>query len=605
MRQHDTDLPEVVIVSGDGCTEETLEAIGSFLRGQTLAGWRWLIRSRNVPKGLLDDTRVCEFPGDDCDVLHWVTASGCIAWLHLDESPDGLSATALEQACWFFHSRPGAQFAGFCRVDNLSVRLVALRSPPQQGAYWRRGAGALVPAVRRHGCRDRRQLLMLVPWFETGGADRCNLDIAAVLSLQGWDVTFVATLEAGHRWISRFCELSSDLFVLPHFLAVNAVGEFMAELVERRDPDLVILSNCRVGYELLHVLQARRPQLPVVALNHMEEPWESGGYPGLAVHYDRLLTQHWVVSQHLQRWMQGRGIERSRVDVLHWFTDINYWKPDLAARHRLRERLGIAAETPVIAYAGRICRQKRPDLFVKCMRRLTERNQNFVALVMGDGELAVWLEKELYRQGLAGRVHLLGWVDDAGLREALQAADLFFLPSEAEGIALALYEAMATGLGIVAARVGGQMELVVQDCGHLIDPTSGDLVVAYSTALEHLIGDRDQLRRMGVLARKRIVQYFERENFEARLLLLVGQVLHGARPLVRPLYQGAGQHAEAHLKWQWVTWRLLSVLGRYGALRGGVTWRLVSASVKALFHIRIFGTARTWARLRRRGNGCE
>ncbi|MNN47303.1 hypothetical protein D3C81_1617190 [compost metagenome] len=162
-----------------------------------------------------------------------------------------------------------------------------------------------------------------------------------------------------------------------------------------------------------------------------------------------------------------------------------------------------------------------------------------------------------------------------------------------------LYEAMATGLGVVAARVGGQAELVTQGCGQLIDPSSDELATAYTDELERLVGDPEQLRLMGLLARERIVQSFEQRSFEARLLLLVEQALRAPNPVARPFHRDAEQHAAKHLQWQWVTWRLLVHLGRYRGLQGRVTWRLVSASVKAFFHIRSFGLARTWARRKR------
>ncbi|MBN1004572.1 glycosyltransferase family 4 protein, partial [Pseudomonas aeruginosa] len=114
----------------------------------------------------------------------------------------------------------------------------------------------------------------------------------------------------------------------------------------------------------------------------------------------------------------------------------------------------------MIAYAGRLCAQKRPELFAASLGELARRGSDFVALVLGDGELAGELRNDLRRHGLAGRVRMLGWQDEAALRELFQASDIFFLPSAGEGIALVLYEAMACGMAIVAADVGGHAELV-------------------------------------------------------------------------------------------------------------------------------------------------
>ena len=63
---------------------------------------------------------------------------------------------------------------------------------------------------------------------------------------------------------------------------------------------------------------------------------------------------------------------------------------------------------------------------------------------------------------------MLGGVPNEKMRDLLAAADIFFLPSRWEGIALAIYEAMSMGVAVVGAIVGGQAELVTPECGVLI-----------------------------------------------------------------------------------------------------------------------------------------
>ena len=54
------------------------------------------------------------------------------------------------------------------------------------------------------------------------------------------------------------------------------------------------------------------------------------------------------------------------------------------------------------------------------------------------------------------------------IKDLLNAADIFFLPSQMEGISVAIYEAMSMGIVSVGADVGGQSELVTETCGFLI-----------------------------------------------------------------------------------------------------------------------------------------
>jgi hypothetical protein len=91
----------------------------------------------------------------------------------------------------------------------------------------------------------------------------------------------------------------------------------------------------------------------------------------------------------------------------------------------------------------------------------------------------------------------------------MAASDIFFLPSRNEGISQALYEAMASGLVVVGALVGGQGELVSQDCGILISPaTNQNEATEYADILHQLICDSPRRKEMSQASRKRIVEKF-------------------------------------------------------------------------------------------------
>jgi glycosyltransferase involved in cell wall biosynthesis len=72
----------------------------------------------------------------------------------------------------------------------------------------------------------------------------------------------------------------------------------------------------------------------------------------------------------------------------------------------------------------------------------------------------------------------------------MAASDIFFLPSRWEGIALTIYEAMSSGLAVLASDVGGQRELVTPECGILLpSEPRGDQAARHAAALEQLIRD--------------------------------------------------------------------------------------------------------------------
>src|SRR5207248_11280610 len=121
-----------------------------------------------------------------------------------------------------------------------------------------------------------------------------------------------------------------------------------------------------------------------------------------------------------------------------------------------RARLGISDGEPVVLVAARLAEEKQPTVMAETFRLLHGDGVRFTALIAGDGPYMGWLRGYTRRHMLRGDVRLLGAVPRDQVVDLLAAADVFFLPSRWEGIALAIYEAMSSSLPVVAADVGGQ-----------------------------------------------------------------------------------------------------------------------------------------------------
>ncbi len=149
----------------------------------------------------------------------------------------------------------------------------------------------------------------------------------------------------------------------------------------------------------------------------------------------------------------------------------------------------------------------------------TERK--FVALIAGDGEYYSELETFIKQRGLHSSVRMLGAIPAAKMPSLMAAADIFFLPSQWEGIALSIYEAMAAGLCVVGADVGGQAELVTPTTGVLLRflKRSGEHeAVTYASTLSALIADPERIFTIGAAARARIREHFELDSMGTRML---------------------------------------------------------------------------------------
>src|SRR6058998_1286863 len=99
---------------------------------------------------------------------------------------------------------------------------------------------------------------------------------------------------------------------------------FITYFTDLRSIDHVFISNSDFAYSVLPYLGNRFPNVPFTDYCHMEEEyWKSGGYSRRAVESQQLLDMNLVSSQHLKRWMVGRGAEAESIGVCYTNIDSN------------------------------------------------------------------------------------------------------------------------------------------------------------------------------------------------------------------------------------------------------------------------------------------
>lgn len=367
--------------------------------------------------------------------------------------------------------------------------------------------------------KDRPRLLMILPWMRMGGADKWNLDLVQQLTEAGWGVTILATAGVVNPWLPEFAKYTPDIFVLDQLVHPADGPCFIESMIKSRGPDVVMVTNSELGYWLLPSLRSRCPEPAYVDYTHMEEEyWKNGGHPRYSIGMQDQLDLNITASQHIKRWMTGRGADPDRIEHCYINVDPDLWKPDETVRQRVRQELGIGETTPVVMFAGRICPQKQPRVLARTLAELAGKSE-FVALIAGHGEDSDWLEGFVKGRGLGRTIRLLGETSSDRVRELMAASDVFFLPSLWEGIALTIYEAMAMGLAIVGADVGGQKELVTPECGILLDKADADREVeTYAKVLGELCADAERRADLGRAARQRIMDHFRLEQMGERMI---------------------------------------------------------------------------------------
>lgn len=368
--------------------------------------------------------------------------------------------------------------------------------------------------------------LFIVPWMEIGGADRVNLDWIAGLIAHGHEVSVCATLQAAHRWAPKFTSLTPDVFILPHFVSATDVPTFLVYLIRSRQIDTVFIANSTLGYQLLPFLRSQCPDATYLDINHAEEiHWLNGGHPRFGVGYQDMLDLNITSTAHLSQWMVNRGADPRRILVCYTGAASKLVALPSDYRAQVRAQLKLDQDQFYIVFAGRLSAQKRPLLVIEILHRLQEVGLEFCCLFIGDGDLRADVEQDVQRYGLQNSVSLIGAIDHESCLEYFAASNVFLLPSAYEGISVALYEAMATGLVPVVANVGGHAELLSDSEGFLI-PHASDEVDRYVDALTRLITEPALRETMGKAARRRIAEDFTTDKGVEALLSAVSHARH-------------------------------------------------------------------------------
>lgn len=151
-------------------------------------------------------------------------------------------------------------------------------------------------------------------------------------------------------------------------------------------------------------------------------------------------------------------------------------------RLRVRQALGLAPQTRLIGSVGRLNWAKDQASLIRAFSAVRRQIVDARLVLIGDGELRVELEQCAAAEGVGDQVRFLG--DRSDVRDLLPGLDLFALSSLSEGYSVALLEACASALPIVATAVGGNGEIVRDGAtGRLVAPGDPAALAAAMTAL--------------------------------------------------------------------------------------------------------------------------
>lgn len=203
--------------------------------------------------------------------------------------------------------------------------------------------------------------------------------------------------------------------------------------------------------------------------------------------------------------------------MVGWGVDYNSFKPVTAAgKKAIREEYKIPDDKVVVLNVGTASVRKGwLDLF-DALVKVREYNDNFMLVAVFAGAQDVDYEREAENRGLAENIMILRDQPPATLSKLYNAADIFCLPSHAEGMANVVIEAMSSGLAVVTTSVGGHPEIIEHGVNGMLVPPQQPAVLAEK--LMEVVNDKALRERMGIAAREFIVTKWGNFTDNAKVL---------------------------------------------------------------------------------------
>ena len=225
----------------------------------------------------------------------------------------------------------------------------------------------------------------------------------------------------------------------------------------------------------------------------------------------RCVTRMIAVSEFVKRSIvSDLGVPEERVQVIPNSVEPDPFEQVDADRVRgLRGQLGCSPATSVVVSVGKLIPPKGHRLGLEAIHILSGSVPELCWLMVGDGPCRADLEHLVQQWGLSSRVRFLGVRRD--IPELLAASDLFLFPStSAEGLPVALLEAMAAGKACVGFRIGPVPEVIEHGrTGLVVEPRSPE---ALAEAMRAVLEDPVRCQAMGEAGRRRVYERFHADQ---------------------------------------------------------------------------------------------
>ena len=341
------------------------------------------------------------------------------------------------------------------------------------------------------------KILHIDPERNWGGGEAQVLGLVTYLANKGHQSHLLAHPSGLLFARCRSVNIRTQPIVMRNDLDVRCVARLRRQLREI-DYDIVHFHTKRAHTLALWLPRGRgRPKYVVTRRMDYVEP--RGWYTNLL--YNRRVDGVVAISQAIGEVLVGAGVDKKKIRMIssgidpRMFQHIRPQKPD--------------PDNPiVVGCLGGLEERKGHRYLLEAAALLKADGLKLRYQIGGTGPMRARLEEEVARLDLGAEVRFFGFVADAA--QFLASTDIFAMPSLYEGLGVAALEAMAAGKAVVATRVGGLMESIVDGVnGFLVPPRDP---VGLASAIAKLARSHVLAESMGNQGRERVRQKFSLKN---------------------------------------------------------------------------------------------
>ena len=366
------------------------------------------------------------------------------------------------------------------------------------------------------------RLLEIIGNAIVGGMETYTRNLIANLPRDEYEVTCILPYESAYTASLR--DLGCKVYITPiHDDPLWRSLEMSNEVVKQHRIDL-IHANLANAHTLAGIV-GRMTNTPTVATIHSRSLW----IQELSV--TRLTGMNLItVCQEAYAGALACGIAPENLTLIPNGVDTQRFTPTRSGGE-FRASLGLDADTTLVGFVGRISWEKGPDKFVQVAHRIRQHCPDVHFAMVGEGPVEPEIRDLIAQTGMEDRIHMVGLRRD--VETVYPAFDLLIQTSRSEAMPLALLEAMASGVPVVAIAVGGVAELVEGGTTGLLvspgdwpgvsSPYPGDWEGIAAASLD-LLRNPERLVGMRYASRVRAERFFDLKHSVAETSALFGRL---------------------------------------------------------------------------------